>query len=186
MIINALQVREGMIIVIDDELYRVTWTMHRTPGKGDACMQTKLKNIMNGKNLEHRFRSSDKVEKASLSSRKMQYLYQEDESYVFMDQETFDQISVHTDIIGEKVVYLKEGNDYDVSVYEESIVSVDFPNSMIFEVAEAPPEVRKATASASLRPITLENGMVINAPAFIKQGDKVKVNIDTKEYIERV
>ncbi len=184
--INATLIREGMILIIDEELYRVTWKMHRTPGKGNAVMQTKLKNIINGRNMEKRFMSNERVQKASLNSKSMQYIYKEATDYVFMDNETFDQISVSADIIGESEKYLKESEDYEITFYEENVVGFDLPRTLELKVVSAPPEVKKATAAASLRPVECENGIVINAPSFIKDGDIIKINTETGEYLERV
>ena len=184
--INATQIREGMVLIIDDELYRVTWKMHRTPGKGNACMQTKLKHIQNGRNLEKRFLSSERVQKASLDSRSMQYLYKDAAGYIFMDNETFDQITVPDDVVGESEKFLTEEVDYNITFYDEQIVGFELPKTMDLKVTLAPPEIKKATATSSLRPIELENGMTVNAPAFIKEGDIIKINTETSEYLERV
>ena len=184
--INATIIREGMILVIDGELYRVVWKMHRTPGKGNACMQTKLKNIVNGRNLEKRFLSSERVEKATLDTKEMQYLYKEPTGFVMMDNETFEQLTLSEELVGESSKYLKEGNTYSITFYNEQVVGLELPKTMELTVTYAPPEVRKATASASLRPIEVENGMTVNAPAFIKEGDKIKVNTETGEYLERI
>lgn len=186
MIINATQIREGMIIVLDNELYRVTWTMHVTPGKGVACMQTKLKNIINGKNLEQRFRSNDRVEKADLETRDMQYLYDDETGMVFMDNNTFEQVSLSLDLVGDGKRFMKEGQTYLVTNYESQAVGIELPKTLDFRVTIAPPEIKKATAASSLRPIEIENGMSINAPAFIKEGDIIRINTETLEYIERV
>ncbi|RAP29917.1 elongation factor P [Candidatus Marinamargulisbacteria bacterium SCGC AG-343-D04] len=184
--INATQIREGMILVVDNELYRVTWKMHRTPGKGNACMQTKLKNIQNGRNLEKRFLSSERVEKASLNSKSMQYLYKDTEQYIFMDNDNFEQIEVNKDIIGDADKFLKESEDYSITFYDDSIVGLELPKTMELTVTSAPPEIKKATASASLRPVILENDMTVNAPSFIKEGDIIKINTETGDYLERV
>ncbi|RAP38890.1 elongation factor P [Candidatus Marinamargulisbacteria bacterium SCGC AAA071-K20] len=184
--INATQIREGMILVIDEELYKVNYTIHRTPGKGNACMQTKLKNIVSGRNLEKRFLSSERVEKAVLDTRKMQYLYSDGEGYVFMDNETFDQITLSQELMGESNKYLKESDNYSVTFYEDGPVGIELPKTIEIKVTVAPPEVKKATASASLRPVELENGMTVNAPTFIKEGDMIKINTETNEYLERV
>ena len=184
--INATQIREGMVLIVDGELYRVTWKMHRTPGKGNACMQTKLKHIVNGRNLEKRYLSSERVEKASLDTKSMQYLYNDGTNFIFMDNESFDQIEVSKDIIGGSDVFLKEELDYNITFYQDSIVGLDLPTTMELTVTVAPPEIKKATAASSLRPIELENGLTVNAPAFIKEGDIVKINTETLEYLERV
>ena len=186
MVIIATQIRVGMVLNINEELYRVTWTMHRTPGKGNACIQTKLKSIITGKNLEQRFMSNEKVEKADLETREMQYLYSQPDGLVMMDNESFEQIVLTDEIIGEGKDYLIEGDSYPITVYEENPVGIDLPKTINLKVESAPPDIRKATATNSLKPVTLENGMVINAPGFIKQGDLIKVNTETNEYLERV
>ncbi len=184
--IVATQIRVGMILNVDGDLYRVNKTQHVTPGKGVACMQTKLKNIINGKNLEKRFRSADRVERISVVSKKMQYLYDDPNGYYFMDNETFDQISLDNDFVGDKKWYLVEEESYSVAFHGETPVDIELPSSVEFTVTSAPPEIRKATASSSLRPIEVDNGMTVQAPAFIKEGDRIKVNTETGEYLERV
>lgn len=184
--INATLIREGMILIIEDELYRVTWKMHRTPGKGNACMQTKLKNIINGRNLEKRFLSNERVEKASLNSKSMQYLYKDSNSFIFMDNNTYDQINVDNDIIGDTEKFLQENENYEITFFEEKIVGLELPKTIELTVTSAPPEIKKATAAASLRPVECENGIIVNAPSFIKDGDKIKINTETGDYLERV
>ncbi|MEK9656890.1 MAG: elongation factor P [bacterium] len=186
MIVNATQIRVGMILLLDAELYRVLWTMHRTPGKGNACMQTKLKHVLTGKNLEKRFLSTERVERATLDSESMQYLYQEPDALIFMNNETFEQISVSKELLADGVLFLKEGDNYDLTFYESQVVSVQLPLTVNLEVTYAAPEVRKATATSSLRPVEVENGMTIQAPAFIKTGDVIKINTETMSYVERV
>lgn len=184
--IIATQIREGMILNLDGELYKVVKTMHVTPGKGVACMQTKLKNILNGKNLDKRFRSDEKVDKADLDTRNMQYLYEDPAGIVFMDNETFEQITLSKDLIGDAAPFLTPDVSYQVTLYQGNPVGIDLPKAMDFKVTFAPPEIKKATATASLRPIELENGMTVQAPAFIKTGDIVRINTETGEYMERV
>jgi len=184
--INATQIREGMVLIVDGELYRVTWKMHRTPGKGNACMQTKLKHIQNGRNLEKRYLSSERVEKANLDTKSMQYLYKDASGYIFMDNETYDQITVLEDVVGDADKFLQDSADYNITFFEDTIVGLELPTTMELTVTMAPPEIRKATAASSLRPIELENGLTVNAPAFIKEGDIVKINTETLEYLERV
>ncbi len=184
--INATQIRDGMILEIDSELYRVLSTMHRTPGKGNACMQTRLKNIQNGKNLEKRFLSSERVEKAELRTQAMQYLYKEGNDFIFMNSETFDQIPLSEEMLGTGKHFLTDGEEYPVTFHDESPVGIELPQSVNLKVVSAPPVIKKATATASLGPVELENGMTVNAPGFVKAGDMIKINIETMEYIERV
>jgi elongation factor P len=182
----ATQIRVGMILKVDGDLYKVNKTQHVTPGKGVACMQTKLKNIFNGKNLEKRFRSADKVERVSVVFKPMQYLYDDPNGFHFMDTESFDQVTLDTEFVSDKKWYLVEEHTYNVAFYESTPVDIELPSSVEFTVTSAPPEIRKATASSSLRPIEVDNGMTVQAPSFIKEGDRIKVNPDTGEYIERV
>lgn len=184
--INATQIREGMILEINSELYRVLSTMHRTPGKGNACMQTRLKNIQNGKNLEKRFLSSERVEKAQLRTKKMQYLYKENNDYIFMDTETFDQLPLDDEMLGGGKNFLIDGEEYPVTFHEENPVGIELPTTVSLKVTTAPPVIKKATATSSMSPVELENGMTVNAPGFVKEGDVIKINIETMEYIERV
>lgn len=186
MIINATQIREGMILVLDNELYRVTWTMHRTPGKGNAVMQTKLKQLVTGKNLEQRFMSDARVERAELETREMQYLFEDTEAFTFMDTQSYEQIQIEKSIIGDQSRYLLSENMYMIIFYKNEPIGLELPQTVVLTVTYAPPELRKATATNSLRPVTVENGMQINAPAFIKEGDQIKVRTETDEYMERV
>ena len=187
MIINATIIRVGMILSLEGELYRVNWMMHRTPGKGDACIQTKLKHIISGKNLEKRFRSADRVEKADLETRDMQYLYTDGSGFVCMDQETYDQVSISTELIDQDMHgFLKEGDIYSITFYGEQPVGIQLPLTIDLKVVMAPPVVKKATVTTSLRPVELENGMTVNAPGFVKEGDTIRVRTEDKEYMERV
>ncbi len=184
--ILATQIRVGNILVLDKELWRVAYMMHVTPGKGVACVQTKLKNIMTGKNLEQRFRSSDKVDKAILDHRKMQFLFAEPTGFVFMDQESYEQTTLPQDLLENQAQYFQEGIDYDVVFYEGTPVGLELQLTIDIKVDFAPPELKKATATNSLRPVRLVNGMEINAPGFVKTGDVIRVNTESNEYLERV
>lgn len=185
--IVATQIRTGMILKVEGELYRVTYTQHVTPGKGVACMQTKLKNIISGKNLEKRFRSADKAEKVDVVNKQMQYLYEDQGGYVFMDMTDFDQLTLSSDVVSEEMAcFLAEEEQYTIQFYEDSPIGLELPTNVDLRVTMAPPEIKKATATSSLRPVELENGLTVQAPAFIKEGDIIRVNTDTKEYVERV
>lgn len=184
--IVATQIREGQILDLEGELYRVTWTMHRTPGKGNAVMQTKLKHVITGKNLEKRFMSNERVEKASLETREMQYLYKEGDHFIFMDNDSFEQMHIAADLLDEGAHFLADGVNYPVTFYESQAVGIELPQSLDFKVTVAPPEIKKATATSSLRPVTIENGMTIMAPGFIKEGDVIRINTADNSYIERV
>lgn len=186
MLITATQIREGMILSIEGELYRVTYTMHVTPGKGVACMQTKMKHIVTGKNLEQRFRSNDKVDKAELSTKNMQFLYEDHDGYVFMDTDDYEQHTLSRELMGEQSKFLVADQNYAVSYYQGTAIGIELPQTVELKVTMAPPELRKATASAQNRPVELENGLTVLAPAFIKEGDVIRINTSTFEYMERV
>lgn len=186
MLITATQIRVGMILNIEGELYRVTWMSHVTPGKGVACVQTKLKNIINNKNLELRFRSNDKADKAELETHEMQFLYGEPSGYVFMNNADYEQHTLSKDLVGDAAKFLTEGTNYYVSFYNNNPIGVDFPMSVELKVVSAPPEIKKATVTNVLRPVLCENDISVNAPGFIKEGDVIRVNISDGTYIERV
>ncbi|MFA5879194.1 MAG: elongation factor P [Candidatus Margulisiibacteriota bacterium] len=186
MLITATQIRTGMILNFEGELYRVSWMEHVTPGKGVACVQTKLKNIINGKNLENRFRSNDKVDKAELETHEMQFLYSEPSGYVFMNNADYEQHSLPKELVGDTAKFLVEGTNYFVSFYNQDPIGVDFPSSVELKVLSAPPEIKKATVTNVLRPVLCENNISVNAPAFIKEGDVIRVNTTDGSYIERV
>ncbi len=187
MIIVATQIREGMILNLENELYRVTWTMHRTPGKGNAVMQTKLKNIISGKNLEKRFMSNEKVDKAELMTHDMQFLYEDPgQGLVFMNNTDYEQIILPKDMAGAAVQFLVEGDAYLVSFFGETPVGLEMPTSVTVKIAMAPPDVKRATATNSLRSVETDKGLTVQAPSFIKEGDLIKINTETLAYIERV
>ncbi len=186
MLITATQIRVGMILNLEGELYRVNVMDHITPGKGVACVQTKLKNIISGKNLESRFRSNDKVDKADLETHEMQFLYSEPTGYVFMNNEDYEQHTLSKELIGESAKFLTEGTNYFVSFFNHQPIGIDFPNTVDLKVIFAPPEIKKATVTNVLRPVTCEKDIIVNAPGFIKEGDIIKVNTEDGSYIERV
>lgn len=186
MIINATQIRPGMILIIEGALYRVTWTMHRTPGKGNACMQTKLKHIVTGKNLEQRFLSTERAERAELETKELQYLYTDGTDYMFMDNRTFDEYRLAASVIEGAEKFLEEGAVYPATFFDGQPVGLELPKTIKFKVVTAPPQIKKATATNSMRAVTLENDLEILAPGFIKEGDTIRVNTETMEYVERV
>ena len=130
--------------------------------------------------------TNERVEKAHLETKNMQYLYKEPNGFIFMDNESYEQYTLSSEIIGEAEKYLNEGNNFNITYYEENPVGLELPKSVELKVTLAPPEIKKATASSSLRPVEVENGMTIQAPTFIKEGDVIRINTETKEYIERV
>lgn len=183
--IVATQIRTGNILVLDGELFKVTQMTHVTPGKGHAHVQVKIRNIKTGTMYERRFNSGDKIEKAVLDTREMQYLYSDATGFHFMDQETFDQISLTEDLLGESVKYLKENDVCQVDFFEGNPVGVEIPASVVLTVIETEPVMKGATAAGGSKPAKLENDMTVSVPQFIKVGDRIKVDTRDNKYLER-
>ena len=159
---------------------------HVNPGKGSAFVKTKLKNVITGKVVENTFKVGEKIDVVSPDRLTMQYLYKDGQGFNFMDNESFEQISIDTDTLGDNGNYLTEGQEVIVLSLEGQALSVDIPKKLVFEVTEAEPAVKGDTASGNVRKeVTLETGIKLQVPLFINEGDKVVVNTDTGEYVER-
>lgn len=183
--INGNEIRPGFIIEHNNQLWVVTKTQHTQPGKGGAYLQAEMKNIRTGSKLNERFRSSESVERARLDEQQFQYLFDQDDELTFMDQETFEQITVHKNLVGDPAVFLEEGMIVTVSSYENEIVSIELPTSVIVQIKEADPVVKGQTASASYKPAILENGVRVMVPPHIDSGTRIVVSTADREYIER-
>jgi len=183
--IKATQIRKGMLLIYNGELCVVTSMMHFTPGKGQAGVQVKMKNIKTGSNAENRFRSDDTVEKAMLETRKMEYLYDDGESYFFMDNETYDQIPILEEMIGDAKYYLLPNTMCDVSFFEEKPLSVELPNTIDLKVTETEPQLKTATVTSSYKPATMETGLKVQVPQFIEEGEVLRIDTRDGKYLER-
>ncbi|MGD8815703.1 MAG: elongation factor P, partial [Acidobacteriota bacterium] len=161
MAIQAVQLRKGMILELDGQLLRVHDFQHVTPGKGQAVVQTRLRNLRTGAMLDRRFRSQESVERVQLESREMEYLYQESDAYVFMDSDTFEQIHLQAAAIDEALPYLIANLALKVDFYEGEPIAIELPNTVDLQVTETEPGLKGATASASSKPATLETGLVV-------------------------
>jgi elongation factor P len=186
MLIQSTAIRVGMIIEFNNELYRVLSVTHVTPGNWRGMVQTKLKNIKNGSNLENRFRPEDKVEKVTFDEREMEYLYKEDDHYVFMDTETYEQYTLGEDIVGEAIKYITPNTKVSVSFYEGKPITIDLPLTVELEVIETEPNLRTATITNTTKPAKLETGLVVQVPQFIEVGNRIKVDTTEGKYVERV
>ena len=182
----ATQIKVGMIIIFKNELYRVVDVIHITPGNWRGMVQTKLKNLKTGVTIENRFRSEDKVEKANFEQKDMEYLYDNDSDYIFMDRETYEQFSIASDIIGENIHYLIPNIITKVSLFEGKPVEIEFPLTIELKVVSTEPYLKGATASTSSKPATLETGLVVHVPKFIENGNIVKIDTSEGKYLERV
>jgi len=186
MLINATQLRPGMMIIHQGDLYRVTLVKHLTPGNKRGLMQTKLKSIKTGVGTEHRFRSEDRIERAILDSRSMQYLYQDGDLYTFMDTENFEQIALTEEEIGDLLSYLLPSQVVQIEFFEEKAIGLNPPSAVDLEVVDTEPIIKGATASASYKPAKLETGVTLQVPPFIQVGDRIRVDPSGGRYLERV
>jgi len=184
--IKATQIRKGIIILLNDKLYRVEEMEHITPGKGQAVVQTKIRDLNDMTIRNYRFRSSESVEKVVMDTKEVSFSYQDGDNYIFMDNETFDQISLNEEFIGDTVNYLKEGTDYILESYNGKPMNLTPPLTIEFEVVEAEIALKGATVQASYKPAKLDNGMEIMVPPFIEPGNIIKVDTRDGSYIERM
>jgi elongation factor P len=184
--IEYSQVRRGMVIVGDDgQLYHVVDRDLNTPGNWRAILQLKLKNLKTGSITVNRVRPQDKVEQAYLDKREMQYLYRDGDDFVFMDTETYDQIHLNKEWVGELMLYMKENNKAHVTFYESTPLSLELPATVELQVVETEPSVKGATAAAQYKPATMETGLKITVPPFVNIGEMIAVDTRTGEYLSR-
>src|SRR5262247_4145808 len=186
MLIQATQLRPGMIIIHEGQLYRVFAVHHLTPGNKRGFMQTKMKNLKSGVGTEYKFRSEDRVEQATLETRKMQYLYAEGDMHTFMDTENYEQIALASEDIGDLLSFLLPNSIVDIEFYEGKPVGIEPPSTVDLEVVDTEPSMKGATASASYKPAKLETGVTVQVPPFVQIGDKVRVDPSDGSYLERV
>ena len=183
--IPATQLRVGSVILHQGELYRVVQKEHVTPGKGRAHVQTKLRRLSDGIQSEQRFRPSEGVETPRMDTQILQYLYSAGDQFHFMNNETFEQIAIPIEGLEERQLYLKEGETYQLVVWEGTPLDIKLPYKMVFIVTQAEAAVKGDTVSGSTKSVTIETGATIKVPLFIKEGDRILVNTDTGEYVER-
>lgn len=184
--ITTADFRNGMTIEMEGVLYNIVFFQHVKPGKGGAFVRTRLKNLKTGAVTEKTFRAGEKVELAILDKRRMQFLYLEGNNFIFMDSETYEQMPVSEEEVGEAARFLLEGTQVEISLYEGRPVGVEPPVFVEMEVAETAPGVKGDTASGGSKPATLESGLVVNVPLFIEVGSRIKVDTRSGEYVERV
>jgi elongation factor P len=183
--INGNEIRPGNILEHDGGLWIAVKTDHVKPGKGGAFAQVELKNIRDGRKLNERFRSADKVERVRLDQKDQTFLYQSGEMLVIMDDETFEQIELPADILGDRRPFLQDGMKVVVEYYGEEALSMQIPEKVICEITETEPVVKGQTAANSFKPAILDNGVRVMVPPFVGTGEKIVVNTETFEYVER-
>jgi elongation factor P len=184
--INNSEVRKGMVIIGEDgQLYAVLDRELKTPGNLPSKLTLKVRNLKTGYVRTDRVHPEDKVEQAYLEKRDMQYLYQEGDNFIFMDKETYDQIDLHRDWVGDMILYLKENDEAKVTFHDGKPISLELPQTVLLKVTETEPSVKGATAAAQYKPATLETGLKINVPPFIATGEVVSVDTGTGKYLGR-
>jgi elongation factor P len=181
----ATELRPGYIIVHNGQLHRVLSVTHITPGNWRGMVQCKLRNLKTGTQLEHRFRSEDRVEKATLETHEMQYLYSDGSGHHFMNMETFEQITLSDEVLQDALSYLLPDTVVTVDFYEGNPVSVELPNTVVLTVVETEPPLKGATAAGGSKPAKLETGLVVQVPMFVETGTKIVVDTRTGEYVSR-
>ena len=184
--INAGEIRVGMLLEYKNDLWLVLKTQHVKPGKGGAFAQVEMKSVGKNTKLNERFRSSETVEKASLDETDFNYLYDEENNYIFMDPKTFEQIEIKKDLIGEKGKLMTENLKVSVSFHNENPISVELPNQVTCKIETTDVALKGQTVSSSYKPATLNNGLNIQVPPFINSGDEVIVDTRTLEYIKKI
>jgi len=185
MAIPATQIRRGMVIVFEGQPCKVVEFRHHTPGNLRAMVQTKLRNIRTGSSFEHRFRSADTVDRATLEQHEMEYLYSDGSHHHFMNTENYEQIALSEDDLGDAAQWLMPGLRLQAEFYEGAPIGIDLPPSMELTVVQTEPTLKSATVSNVNKPATLENGVTISVPPFVNEGDRIRVDPTEGRYIER-
>jgi len=183
--ISGVEIRPGNIIEYEGGIWRAVKTQHTQPGKGGAYMQVELKNLINGRKDNVRFRSAETVEKIRLDTKEFQFLFAEGDALTFMDKDTYDQVQLPRDLLGEAAAFLQDGMDVSMELYEERPISVQLPDQIEAVVVEADAVVKGQTASSSYKPAILDNGVRVMVPPFIGSGTRIVVDVYTQEYVRR-
>jgi elongation factor P len=185
MAIPATQMRPGMVIKHNNELHSVFKVEHRTPGNLRAFIQAKLRNLRTGAMFEHRFRSADAIEKVTVDEVNMEYLYQDGDAYVFMNQENYEQLNLSSEMLGDAVEYLTPNMAIRVEFFDGKPVGVELPQTVDLTVVETEPGIKSATASSVTKPAKTETGLIVQVPPFINEGDRIRVDTAEGAYLSR-
>jgi len=183
--ISAGDFKKGITVEIDGNIFTIVDFQHVKPGKGSAFVRTKIKNVLTGAVVERTFSPSDKMVKAHIETKEMQYLYSDGELYYFMDNETFEQLPLEYAKVEEALPFILENTDVQIKFYKGDAFNVTPPNFVVLEVTETEPGVKGDTASNTTKPATLETGFTLNVPLFVNIGEKIRIDTRTGEYMER-
>jgi elongation factor P len=184
--IQATRLRKGMLIRMDADLFRIVELHHITPGNKRGHVLCKMRDIRNNRLMDNKFRSEDDVERAILDEHQMQFLYRDGDLFHFMNTESYEQIHLTSEVLGDSAAYLLPEAVISVEFYESEPVGIHLPLTVDLEITDTVPGIKGATASAQVKPATLETGLVVNVPSFINTGDVIRVNTETGEYLSRV
>ncbi|MFA4888176.1 MAG: elongation factor P [Candidatus Omnitrophota bacterium] len=186
MALSINEVKQGVTILLDDIVYLVIETQHVKPGKGAAFVRAKMRNLKTSNIQERTFRGDDKIEEAFVEERKLQYQYSSDEMLHFMDQDNFEDIAIPEEYLGDKKKFLKDNQEVSGYFYKDQTLNVNLPNFIVFEITHTEPGIKGDTAKSGTKPAETDTGATIQVPLFISQGDKIKVDTRSGEYVERV
>jgi elongation factor P len=184
--LDANELRKGTTFYLDGELYRVIEYQHHKPGRGNAIIRTKLRNLRTGTIIPRNFLSGETFEEAYVERRPMQFLYEDQGFYHFMDTETYSQFRISEDLVEEKIGYLKEGQDYTVSILGNEMLDIELPNAVELEVVKSEMAVAGDTATGATKRVICETGLKVQVPLFVEVGDVIRVDTDKGEYVTRV
>ena len=183
--ISGSDIRPGMVIEYDGSLWAAVKSGAVKPGKGPAYNQVELKNLLDGRKLNQRFGSSDRVEETEVERRQFQFLYQQDEQLIFMDTANFEQIELASEFVGDRAAFLQDGMMVQVQLHQDRPIGIKLPETVVLEVAEAEASLKGQTAASSYKPAKLENGLRVLVPAFVSAGEKIVVSTDEVAYVKR-
>lgn len=183
---TTADIKNGIVLIIDGQLWQVIEFQHVKPGKGGAFVRTKLKNIVQGKTVDRTFNAGSKIETATVDRRDFQYLYQDGDGFVFMDQDDYDQLTVPATVVGDGAKFLLEQQEVQIAMYQGEPLYIEMPASVVLEITYTEPGLQGDRSNAGTKPATVETGTEIQVPLFINQGTRVKVDTRTGDYLGRV
>lgn len=184
--ISTADFRNGLVVDLDGDLMEIIEFQHVKPGKGGAFVRTKFKNFLTGRVLEKTFRSGEKFEEARIEEQRWQFLYSDGAQFHFMDHDTFEQLAVNADVVGDQAQWMKENEDISLMFHNGSVISIKVPSHVVLTITKSDPGVQGDRSSGAKKPATLETGAAIQVPLFLNEGDQVKVDTRTGEYVERM
>lgn len=184
--LSLTEIKSGKKIILNGEPFIVVEYLHSKIGRGGAVLRTKLQNLVTGNSLEHTFQGADKIEEAEVTKSHAQYLYAQNDNFLFMDMESYEQFELPKSVVGDGHFYLQEGMEVTLLNWNERAINIELPVKVALEVTDAPPGIKGDTAGGGDKVVTTETGLTVTVPLFIKTGDKILVNTETGNYVSRV